>query len=497
MKEIMISPLQLQAATRLQRGHIFSAIIAVYCSATICLSNLSCHLMSSTKTVHMHSARLLIVSLFFLLPFSINVSAQTSQKEKKAPLLITVDNLSEKLIPQVITWRRDFHKHPELGNREFRTSAIVAQYLRSLQLEVTTSVAKTGVIGVLKGGKPGPVVALRADIDGLPVAERNNLDFRSLDSTMYNGQMTAVMHACGHDSHAAMLMAAAQILSSIKADLHGTVKFIFQPAEEGPPAGEEGGARLMVKEGALENPKVDVIFGQHISSARKIGTFTYRPGSVAAENDIFKITVHGKQSHGASPWSGIDPIVTASQMVVALQTIISRNSELTSDAAVITVGSFHAGNRQNIIPEEAVLTGTIRTLDTSMRNMIWRRLREVVAGIAQSAGATADVDISMEDAMLVNDPALTQEMLPALQELAGSENVQLVPAGTGAEDFAYFAQKVPGFYFETGALPPGKKSSEVQHHTPDFMIDENGFIYGVKALCYLAIQYMNTHSTGK
>jgi len=445
----------------------------------------------------MNSAKLLFVYFFFLLCSSINVSAQPSQTKKKDPLLTTVDNLSEKLMPQVIAWRRDFHEHPELGNREFRTSGIIAQYLRSLEMEVTTGVAKTGVIGILKGGKPGPVVALRADIDGLPVTERNNLDFRSLDSTMYNGRMTAVMHACGHDSHAAMLMGAAQILSSIKKDLHGTVKFIFQPCEEGPPAGEEGGARLMVKEGALENPKVDVIFGQHISSGDKIGTFTYKPGSVAAENDIFKITVHGKQSHGASPWSGIDPIVTASQMVMALQTIISRNSKLTSEAAVITVGSFHAGNRQNIIPEEAILTGTIRTLDTSMRNIIWQRIREVVGGNAVSAGATADVDISMEDAMLVNDPALTQEMLPTLQQLVGSNNVELVPAGTGAEDFAYFAQKVPGFYFETGALPPGKKPSEVQHHTPDFMIDENGFIYGVKALCYLTIQYMNTHSTGK
>lgn len=445
----------------------------------------------------MTSAKLLSVSILVLLCFSVNVLAQSTQTKSKDLLLATVNDLSEKIIPQVIAWRRDLHQHPELGNREFRTAGIIAKYLRSLGMEVKTGVAETGVIGILRCGKTGPVVALRADMDALPVAERNNLDFRSLDSTMYNGGMTSVMHACGHDSHVAMLMGVAEILSTIKKDLHGTVKFIFQPCEEGPPAGEDGGAKQMVKEGALEDPKVDVIFGQHISSGDKIGHFTYRPGSVAAENDIFKITVHGKQSHGASPWSGVDPIVTASQMVMALQTIISRNSKLTSAAAVITVGSFHAGNRQNIIPEEAVLTGTIRTLDTSMRNIIWQRIREVVAGIAQSAGATADLDINMEDAMLVNDPALTQEMLPSLQQIAGRDNVKLAPAGTGAEDFAYFAQKVPGFYFETGALPPGKNPSEVQHHTPDFMIDEDGFVYGVKALCYLTIHYMNTHSTSK
>jgi amidohydrolase len=436
----------------------------------------------------------IIGALFFCKP----VFAQSSIIEKNQNALLTnVDNQSVKLLPQVIEWRRDIHQHPELSNREYRTAGIIAAHLRLLGMEVKTGVAKTGVTGILKGGKPGPVVALRADIDALPIAERNDLSFRSLDSTMYNGKMTAIMHACGHDTHVAMLLGAADILSSMKKELHGTVKFIFQPAEEGPPSGEDGGAKLMVKENVLENPKVDVIFGQHISSGDKIGTFSYRPGSVAAENDIFKITIHGKQSHGASPWSGVDPIVTASQMVMALQTIISRNSKLTTNAAVITVGSFHAGNRENIIPEDAVLTGTIRTLDTAMRNTIQRRIREVAAGIAESAGARADVNISMEDAMLVNNIALTQEMLPTLQKLVGSENVELVPAGMGAEDFAYFAQKVPGFYFETGALPPGKRPAEVQHHTPDFLIDESSFTYGMKALCYLTINYMEAHASGK
>jgi amidohydrolase len=253
----------------------------------------------------------------------------------------------------------------------------------------------------------------------------------------------------------------------------------------------------MVKEGVLDNPKVDVIFGQHIASGIETGKFTYRAGSVSAENDIFSITIKGKQSHGAAPWTGVDPIVTASQIVMGLQTIVSRNLPLPLNAAVVTVGSFHAGNRENIIPEDAVLTGTVRTLDTSMRNTIHQRMREVVEHIAASAGATAEVKISMEDAMLVNDPLLTAEMAPTLMAIAGNDKVSTVPAGMGAEDFAYFAQKVPGFYFSTGALPPGKKASEVLHHTPDFLVDESSFIHGVKALCHLTVNYMEAHATGK
>ena len=361
-------------------------------------------------------------------------------------------------------------------------------------MEVKTGVGKTGVIGILKGGKPGPVVALRADMDALPITEVNDLPFKSTVTTEYNGKTTGVMHACGHDTHVAMLMGAAEILSSVKSELRGTVKFIFQPSEEGPPTGEEGGAKFMVKEGALENPKVDVIFGQHISSGNAPGIFTYRPGSVSAENDIFKITIKGKQSHGASPWSGVDPIVTGAQIVLALQTIISRNMPLTTNAAVVTVGAFHAGNRENIIPDEAVLIGTIRTLDTTMRNTIYRRMNEIATNIAASAGATAEVNISMEDAMLVNNEKLTAEMLPTLQALAGKENTQLVAAGMGAEDFAYFAQKVPGFFFDTGALPKNKNANEVGHHTPGFMIDESGMNLGVKALCHLTVNYMEQHS---
>jgi amidohydrolase len=430
----------------------------------------------------------------FVLFISSNAGAQKNKKKASATALIDkIDKKAERIMPEVIEWRRDIHQHPELGNREVRTSALVAEHLKALGMEVKTGVAKTGVIGILKGAKPGPVVALRADIDALPVTEETDLAFKSVVSTEYNGQQTGVMHACGHDTHTAMLMGVADILASVKSELKGTVKFIFQPCEEGPPAGEEGGAKLMVKEGALENPKVDVIFGQHISSGDSVGTFTYRPGGAAAENDIFKITVHGRQSHGASPWSAVDPIVTGAQIVLGLQTIISRNSKLTENAAVITVGAFHAGNRQNIIPSEAVMIGTVRTLDTNMRNLIHQRIREVVTNIAKSAGATADVEISMEDALMYNNPALTAEMVPVLQQLAGISKVELVTAATGSEDFAYFAEKVPGFYFQTGALPTGISPDAVQHHTPGFRIDENSFLYGVKALCYLTVDYMSRH----
>jgi amidohydrolase len=402
-----------------------------------------------------------------------------------------MDKTAEALMPKVIDWRHDIHQHPELGNHEVRTAAKVAAHLQSLGIEVKTGVGKTGVVGLLKGGKPGPVVALRADMDALPVTERVDLPFKSTVTTDYNGKTTGVMHACGHDAHVAMLMGAAEVLASVRSELRGTVKFIFQPCEEGPPAGEEGGAKLMVKEGVLYNPKVDVIFGQHISSGSAVGTFSYRPGSVSAENDIFRITIHGKQSHGAAPWSGVDPIVTGAQIIMGLQTIVSRNLPLTEQAAVLTIGAFHAGNRENIIPEEATMIGTIRTLDTTMRNTMHKRINEVVTKIAESAGATADIRISMEDAMLVNNRALTSAMVPTLQALAGTANVLLVPSGMGSEDFAYFAQQVPGFFFSTGARPADKRPSQIPHHTPDFQIDERGFDLGVKALCHLTVNYMD------
>ncbi len=421
-------------------------------------------------------------------------SISQSGTSNTADLLGRLDKATDAVNAKVIAWRRDIHQHPELGNREVRTAAKVAAHLQALGIEVKTGVGRTGVVGLLKSGKPGPVVALRADMDALPITERGDLSFKSTATTDYNGKTTGVMHACGHDSHVAMLMGAAEVLASVRSELRGTVKFIFQPCEEGPPTGEEGGAKLMVKEGVLDNPKVDVIFGQHISSGNDIGSFTYRPGSVSAENDIFRITIHGKQSHGAAPWSGVDPIVTGAQIIMGLQTIVSRNLPLTDNAAVLTIGAFHAGNRENIIPEEATMIGTIRTLDTTMRNTIYKRIREVVTNIAQSAGATADVSISMEDAMLVNNRELTALMVPTLQLLAGIPNVTLVPSGMGSEDFAYFAQKVPGFFFSTGARPKDKKPGQVPHHSPDFQIDENGFMMGVKALCHLTVTYMDLKS---
>ncbi len=411
-------------------------------------------------------------------------------------LLAQADKKADDVTPKVIEWRRDIHQHPELGNREFKTAKKIARHLQSLGFEVQTQVGKTGVVGVLKGSSPSPVVALRADMDALPVTERSDLSFKSTVTTEYNGKTTGVMHACGHDAHVAMLMGAAEVLGSIKSQLRGTVKFIFQPCEEGPPTGEQGGARLMVKEGVLDNPKVDVVFGQHIASGSPTGVITFRPGGFYAANDIFKITVKGKQSHGAAPWAGVDPIITGAQILLGLQTIVSRNVPLTENAAVVTVGAFNAGNRQNIIPEEAVMIGTIRTFDTAMRDTIHQRVREIATHIAKSAGATAEVSISAEDPMVFNNHALTSQMIPTLQKLVGTSNVLLVPAGTGAEDFAYYAQKVPGFFFRIGALPKDKKPREVLHHTPDFEMDENSLGIGVKTLCHLALDYIEQyHST--
>ncbi len=408
-----------------------------------------------------------------------------------------IDKKAESLEKKVVAWRRDIHEHPELGNREFQTAAKIAAHLQSLGIEVKTGVGKTGVVGLLKGGRPGPVVALRADMDGLPVTERVNLPFKSTVQTEYNGQKTGVMHACGHDTHVAMLMGAAEVLASLKADLPGTVKFIFQPAEEGAPVGEEGGAQLMVKEGVLENPKVDAIFGLHINSQTEVGKIGYRPGGTMAAVDQFAIKLHGKQTHGASPWSGVDPIVTAAQVIMGLQTIVSRNLPLTENAAVITVGAIHGGIRQNIIPEEVNMIGTIRSLDADMQKTMHRRIKEVTTNIAASAGAKADVEIEIMYPVTYNDPKLTAQMLGTLETVAGNDNVKLIPAQTGAEDFSFYQQKVPGFFYFLGGMAKGKKRDDAApHHTPDFQIDESCFVLGMKSLCQLTVNYMQqTNST--
>ncbi len=417
---------------------------------------------------------------------SFSAFAQTAYKNE-------VVKKADALEKQVIAWRRDFHEHPELGNQEVRTSKIVADYLKSLGIEVKTGVAKTGVIGILKGGKPGPVVALRADMDGLPVTERVDVPFASKVKTMYNGQEVGVMAACGHDSHMAILMGVAKVLSSMKNDLHGTVKFIFQPAEEGAPVGEEGGAALMIKEGVLENPKVDVIFGLHINSQTEVGKITYRPGGTMAAVNDFKITVKGRQAHGAYPWSSVDPIVTSAQIINALQTIVSRNLNVTENGGVVTVGAINGGNRSNIIPEQVEMLGTIRNLGAADEKMFIERIKTIVQKTAEAAGATAEVKIpyTVRYPVTYNNPELTAKMLPTLQSTAGTANVLLRPAVTGAEDFSFYEEKVPGLFFFLGGMPKGGDPLKApSHHTPDFYIDESGFTLGVKAMCNLTLDYM-------
>ncbi len=417
--------------------------------------------------------------------------ALPSFAQVNAKLQTKIDQMAAAIEPRMIEWRRDIHQHPELGNREFKTSAKIAEHLKSLGIEVQTGVAHTGVVGLLKGGKPGPVIALRADIDALPVTERNSLPFASKEKTVFNGQETGVMHACGHDSHVAILMATAEILAKNKSELKGTVKFIFQPSEEGPPAGEEGGADLMVREGVLENPKVDVIFGMHIQSISPLGRITYRPAGLMAASDWFSIKVKGTQSHGAAPWMGVDPIVVSAQIILGMQTIVSRQTELTKEAAVISVGRINAGIRENIIPEEAFMAGTIRTLDDEMQKKIHEKIRLTATRIAESAGATAEVVIDKKTPVTYNDVALTEKVVTSLQRAAGDENVIRINAVTGAEDFAFYQKKVPGFFFFVGAMPPDQDPNKVpSHHTPDFMIDERGMITGLKAMLNLTLDYM-------
>jgi amidohydrolase len=418
---------------------------------------------------------------------TLSVTAQVSPK-----LQTKVMQQAAAIEQRMIEWRRNIHQYPELSNREVKTGEKIAAHLKSLGIEVQTGVAHTGVVGILKGGKPGPVIALRADMDALPVTERNSLPFASKERTTFNGQETGVMHACGHDTHVAMLMATAEILAQNKAELKGTVKFIFQPAEEGAPAGEEGGASLMVKQGVLENPKVDVIFGAHIQSISPLGRITYKPAGLMAASDWFKIKVYGKQAHGSAPWGGIDPIVVSAQIINSLQTIVSRSVNLTQEPAVVTVGRINAGIRENIIPEYAEMAGTIRTLDTKMQDEIHDKMRVMVTKVAESMGARAEIEIQKMTPVTYNDPALTEKVVASLQKAAGENNVVRIPSVTGAEDFAFYQQKVPGFFFFVGACPPDKDplKDAVGHHTPDFIIDERGMLVGLKAMLNLTLDYM-------
>ena len=426
--------------------------------------------------------------LFALSAYSIPCIAQNSLKDiaaKKADSMQT----------QVVAWRRDFHENPELGNREVRTSGIIAKYLTSLGLEVKTGIATTGVVAILRGAYPGPVVALRSEMDALPVTERTPVPFASKVKTTYNGQQVGVMHACVHDSHMAMLMAVAQILTSMKSQLHGTVKFIFQPAEEGLPPGEVGGAEQMVKEGVLENPKVDVIFGQHIISYVPTGTLVYRPGGEMAAVNGFHIVVKGKSSHGAMPWQGVDPIVVSAQIINNLQTIVSRNINITENPAVVTIGAIRGGNRGNIIPDSVEMDGTLRSFTDADKKLLWDKVNQIATATATMQGATAKVTMGNNYPVTFNDPALAAKMLPSLQQTAGTANVSLSPAVTGAEDFSFYQQKVPGLFFFLGGMPKGgDPKTTPANHSQDFYIEESGFALGVKAMCNLTLDYMAMNS---
>ncbi len=396
----------------------------------------------------------------------------------------------EAIEAKVIEWRRDFHQNPELSNREFKTAEKIAAHLESLGIEVQTGVAKTGVVGILKGDLPGKVIALRADIDALPVTERNDLPFKSEVVTEFLGTETGVMHACGHDTHTAILMGTAELLSKHKDKIRGTVKFIFQPAEEGPPPGEEGGAKLMIKEGVLDNPKVDAIFGLHINSATPVGTIKYKTEGIMAAVERFVINVKGKQTHGSQPWSGVDPILISAKIIDGLQTIISREARLIDEAAVITVGKITSGVRFNIIPESAELIGTVRTLDPKMKEMIIRRMTEMTETIAKAYGGEATIEFQNNTSITYNDIALVEQMLPTIKRVAGEENVTLMKATTGGEDFSYFQEVVPGFYFFLGGMTPGNTNA-FPHHTPDFKIDESGLLLGVKTMTEITFDYLN------
>jgi len=394
------------------------------------------------------------------------------------------------IMPKVVEWRRHFHQNPELSNREYKTGKFVAAYLKSLGLEVKYPVAKTGVVAILKGGKPGPTIALRADMDALPLTENVDLPFKSVVTDTLNGQTVGVMHACGHDSHTAMLMGAATVLSKMKNDVPGTIVFLFQPAEEGAPAGEEAGAPLMVKEGALNNPKVEAVFGLHIMSFIEAGTIAYKPGAFMASSDWFTITVKGKGSHGSQPWLSVDPVVVSAQIINGLQTIVSRQEDITKAPVVISVGSINSGNRPNIIPAQCVLTGTIRTLDRDTRKDVFERIQRTAENIAASAGAAATVSFDEKTLVTYNDPKLVSTALPALQAAAGKDHVTESNWYTYSEDFSYYGEKAPSFFFYLGGMPKGNDPAKAPaHHTADFYIDESGFDIGVKAFCEIVLNY--------
>ncbi len=420
----------------------------------------------------------------------LTLGATAAPAQAPSALQAELDRRAADVTARVVTWRRDFHQHPELGNRETRTAGVIADHLRKLGMEVQTGVAHTGVVGILRGGKPGRVVALRAEMDALPVTEELDVPYASKVRTQWNGQDVGVMHACGHDAHMAMLMCAAEILAGMRDRLPGTVKFIFQPAEEGAPAGEDGGAEVMVREGVLDNPRPEVIFGLHTfpGPAGRIG---YRAGAIMAAGDTVSITVSGKQTHGGMPWGGVDPIVVASQIVLGLQTIVSRQINLTEAPAVISLGRIHGGVRTNIIPDSVQMEGTVRTFDPVMRQEILRRIRQTAESIAQASGAKATVTFSDGNPVTANDPALTERMLPTLKRVAGDANVQVAAPTTTSEDFSYYGQKVPALFFFLGGTPDGEDPATAAfNHSPRYTVNERALPVGTRALASLALDFL-------
>jgi len=402
-----------------------------------------------------------------------------------------VDARAAALESRVIAWRRDLHQHPELSNREVRTAGVVAGHLQALGLRVQTGVAHTGVVGLLDSGRPGPVIALRADMDALPVTEQVDLPFASRTRANFNGQEVGVMHACGHDCHVAIMMGVADLLAGMKQQLSGSIKFIFQPAEEGPPPGEEGGAALMIRQGVLENPKPEVIFGLHVFAGVEAGTIAYRPGPAMASSDRIRVTVTGRQTHGALPWRGVDPIVISSQIVLGLQTIVSRQVDVSLEPAVVSIGAIKGGVRDNIIPDAVEMLGTVRTFNEDMRADIHARIRNTVEMIARSAGAAAQVRFDNAYPVTVNDVPLTERMVPTLRRVAGADKVFVGQKITGYEDFSFYQQKIPGFFYFLGITPRGTdRKQSAPNHSPRFFVDESALVLGVRSLAHLTLDYM-------
>jgi len=417
----------------------------------------------------------------------------TIHPSELAPL---IDAAAAAVEERVIAWRRDFHQHPELGNRETRTAGIVAEHLISLGFDdVRTRVAHTGVVGLLKGALPGPVVALRADMDALPVTEEVDVPFASKAHTTWNGEQVGVMHACGHDCHTAILMGVATVLAGLRSQLHGSVKFIFQPAEEMPPKGEEGGAKMMIQEGALQDPTPNAIFGLHVTSRLHVGLLGYRSGPTMASSDRFSITVHGRQTHGAAPWLGVDPIVTSAQVIMGLQTVVSRGVDISREPAVVTVGMIKGGVRENIIPDNVEMRGTIRTFDEAMRDDVHERVTTLAEAVSRGSRAGCTVCIEKNYPVTVNDPALTELMVPTLQHVAGADKVLFVPKVTGSEDFSYFQQLVPGLFFFVGATRPEIDPAKAPaNHSPRFHVDERALVLGVRSLAHLVADFVEARA---